>query len=1295
MRFYYLEASPIGKKTAMSLILLTLSLTSFCKGDLSFIYSRFENRVVYQGLEYDLEGYYTNSGDSTLNFLARYYLSVDSVLDSSDALLASETRSITANECIPINIQGVSIPDTLVPNDYYLLGIMDPNNELVEISEINNSFFSKVAVSERLEQDVDLIIQPLDTRYYLRKGSDTSSVYKLLNKGGESMIQKVKTEVYLSLDDSLDFDNDEKISDHNSFDFLLPGHETEVIWESQISDDNTEGEAYLFFVVNPDSTLHETDYSNNVTMVSLIIIDDTSEVSISNLKTTYVPKIGEEFRATGNLIQINNNDLLDVDFYLSLDTLIDDLDTLLDSEKIFRGNFSSDLTIPENIVAGQYFLLAHADPDSLVEEIDERNTFIVKLDIESFNAAEEDLYPKSWEIDNFEGMIYSDTRYSTSFRFVSVSESSEKIKDVSNGIFLSEDAVWDPSDSLLVETERISGISSNSKTSITEGGATLRFSLPASSVVGDYNLILVIDFKHDWDEIDEANNTMVIPFSLEKYEQNSQPDYALSCLNVADSVTNQSSIEYHLSNAGTASSAERIETKFFLSKDSIISVDDFLIRSDNSPNLLPLTTSSQTSFPRWSLNPSSGTWNLIAKADADNRAVESNETNNIIIKQIVVDGLEEGQGAELVFEDLNIDTSERIKPGSTISISTTIKNQGNLRTDSWFLASFYLSRDSAFDASDALSPIIPFFTPLSSGQSVERTNIDLQIPSDSTPGKYYLVAWLDSRQQSFELDKSNNFAIIPFEVESDVNTWNGTSWSTGQKPTPADSAVIAGNYYSSIEGTFASRALTVMSGDTLFLDAPGTHVLIEDTLLNNGTIDVSSGAGLVTRGGVSDGEYYFERITTFTKQQAKYSMIGSPIEQGNTSELGRIVYKYDETVPYDTTSGVEGLSRFIRIPEAGEAMTPGRGYFSAYTGTVMMKGKPNHGDIWYDLSHTNHSFLEADSSENNFEGFHVVANPYPAAINLRKFINGNAGNIMGTVWIWDDGGSNAGRRGNSDYLTINALGVSMGGSLRGGAWNSHIGSFQGFFVKADHTTSLGFADSMKVTGNNRSEAFFRTKSKYQTLKLNLSTDGKSQYETLIGFTADATAEVDDIYDAPLLNSGLKNQVFSSIDQVSYAIQAVGLDKPVVSVGVSLEKDGLYTLSLSDLNIDRTQTIYLTDHFTGERVVLNDSDFEFFGTEGVYKDRFTLQIGGNAALTDVQSLHSELQIFSADQTLFVKSEALTHLESIKIFRLTGQLVEELEQLDLPKHGYEHSVGLTGIYIVAVVSDDMVSIQKVKF
>ncbi len=542
----------------------------------------------------------------------------------------------------------------------------------------------------------------------------------------------------------------------------------------------------------------------------------------------------------------------------------------------------------------------------------------------------------------------------------------------------------------------------------------------------------------------------------------------------------------------------------------------------------------------------------------------------------------------------------------------------------------------------------------------------------------------DSISDAFELD-----------VDFLANIWNGTSWSVGQKPTSSDSAVIAGNYYSSVEGTFTSRALTVMSGDTLFLDAPGTHVLIEDTLSNSGTIEVSSGAGLVTRGGVSDGEYYFERITTFSKEQAKYSMIGSPIESGNTNELGTVVYKYDETVAYDTTSGVEGLNRFVLLPEAGESMTPGQGYFSAYTGTVMMKGKPNHGDISYDLSRTNHSFLEADSSENDFEGFHVVANPYPAAISLQKFINGNAGNIVETVWIWDDGGSNVGRRGNSDYLTINVLGVSMGGSSRGGAWNSHIGSFQGFFVKADHTTSLGFADSMKVVGNNRSEAFFRTKSAYQTLKLSLSKEGEHQYETLVGFTSDATAKVDDVYDAPLLNSGLKNQVFSSIDQVAYAIQAVGLDKPLVSVGVSLEKDGLYMLSLSNLNIDRSQTVYLTDHFTGEKVVLNDIGYEFLGTEGVYKERFTLQIGDKSALTDVQSLHSALQVFSADQTLFIRSEVLTHLESIKIFSLTGELVEELEQIDLPKHGYERQVGLTGIYIVAVVSDDMVRIQKVRF
>ncbi len=1232
----------------------------------------------------------------TGDFKVGVYFSQDNMLSVDDSLL---------NEFSIYNIavgQGTSralffsFPDTLEAGTYYVIIKADLNDKLNDVDLSNNIETLQVEVQRGTPADLTIASTSFNT-------STDSSFWRNelidvrvdLQNLGTAIVEDFYVGVYLSDDDLLSAD-DTLIDDVDIF--RVQSLATYRLYTSFLLPQEIDfGSYHLFFEVDSRHDIEEPDETNNVISVPIEVVEgvfpDIVVNSITPLKDTLVIGSFETIETEVENIGVSTTfRSFDVKLYISTDSLLNSGDRRLDVGSVWSlrpgetDDEDFDMYIPSGLEAGEYYLLVYADSDSDVIELNEGNNVAyhkiviterpmvdirvdsVYLEKEVYHASEQ--MKITVELTN----IYSESPTGSFYI----------------GSYLSTDSTLDETDVLLTG-QTVNSLSTFEKHTGVDFG-----DIETNTPAGDYYLIVYADYLEVLPELDTSNNFGIVPLEI---KASLPPDVVVDSIWYRYSENTYSpgdrfDLFYDVANLGSED-ADWFFSGIYLSTDSILDIDDVLLDEERTYGLSGFETETEFS---WSIQVPNdiefGDYYIIVDADNRDEAGESDENNNAAFISLIV--VPEPQPDILVSDMFTSD--DIVTMGSSLTISAYLTNIGNTHTNSGFFIRYYISNDSIFDdgdgflGSDYVSRLYP-------GDTSSEERLVWNVPDDSSAGVYYVLVVSDPNDYSDESNEENNVGYreiyLVDEIPDHLNLWNGVSWSKGQRPIPTDSAVIAGNYYSSVHGGFATGDLTVFGGDTLFLDAPGTHVVVEDTLVNDGTIEVKSGAGLVTKGGVSEGEYYFERVTTFNKRQAKYSMMGSPVEAGNTSDLGKIVYKYDETIKYDTTAGVEGVNRFIRVSNAGEVMTPGRGYFSAYTGTVMMKGKPNHGDITYDLSRTDHSLLEADDAEDDYEGFHVVANPYPAAISLHKFIDENADNIQGTIWVWDDGGSNSGRRGNSDYLTINALGVSLGGSTRRGAWNSHIGSFQGFFVKANHATALKFTDSMKVTGNNRSEAFFRTKSAYQTLKLGLSADGDHQYETLIGFTEDATDGVDERYDAPLINSGLKNQVFTSIHQVAYAIQAVGLDHPVVSVGVALEKDALYTLSLSELDIDRTQTVYLTDHFTGEKVVLTDGDYEFFGTEGVYKERFTLQIGDGGVVAGRASFNSELQVFSANQTLFVKSKSVTHLESIKVFNLKGELVEKFEQVELGESGWEHVLALDGIYIVAVVSDDAMKILKVRF
>lgn len=507
------------------------------------------------------------------------------------------------------------------------------------------------------------------------------------------------------------------------------------------------------------------------------------------------------------------------------------------------------------------------------------------------------------------------------------------------------------------------------------------------------------------------------------------------------------------------------------------------------------------------------------------------------------------------------------------------------------------------------------------------------------------------------VEVSDGMAIYRSEVTITITDqavekviWNGTAWNNIVGPTDSDEVVIEGDF----TGEFGCIDLQILSGVTLTVNG---ILRLNGDMYNYGELIVSSGSSLITHNyNIIEGDVTIIRNTRYA--DGKYSFVGSPVNQNASitgADLGSTVYRYDESV----TPDVQSLGRWKDA--SADEMIPGRGYAQAFQEVISFTGKPNDGAINY-------------TGTNVYGGWNLVSNPYPAAIDIDAFIDGNI-STTGAVYLWDDNGSNSGRGSDADYIVANKSGATdSNGPDNENRWNGHIGSVQGFFVQLIGVANLtAFTEAMRVEDNNADANFFRKNEKVKPLlRLNLtSTDGLFK-QALIGFNDEVADDViTSGYDAPVFNANADYGIYTFKVDNKLTIQTVTNHKEQISVGLNIGAVGSYHLSLQVENYDGS-LLYLQDNFTGEIVDLTKG-YDFISTSGQINDRFIL-----VSASTILSLNNERQkIYASDKTLYINPSKPS--AEYKITNLSGQVVmrklvegnTKIELIHLP----------TGIYLVS--------------
>lgn len=482
--------------------------------------------------------------------------------------------------------------------------------------------------------------------------------------------------------------------------------------------------------------------------------------------------------------------------------------------------------------------------------------------------------------------------------------------------------------------------------------------------------------------------------------------------------------------------------------------------------------------------------------------------------------------------------------------------------------------------------------------------------------------------QDDEAGGSNSGAVYVYEIGKLANAWIGgttgleddwataSNWSQGSVPTASDQVEIP-----------ITTNDPVITTDEEVLDL---------SIESGATLTVNSGASLAIYGTASvDGTYTVKRNAT---GNAGLSIVSSPISDAEIADLAAD-YAYD----FDGTS----------FGNASGSMNPGEGYFIGYDASspeISLTGTPNTGEITRAVT---------------VENFELIGNPYAAPISIAEFLTDNSSVIAGTVYFWNDGGSNvAGNRGG-DYVTANALGsVSSeepegvsdgvaGAQMSGAADVGVIPSFQGVFVEAVATNDVTFSQDMQaVSSGTNSDANFYRQAPTPTIKLSLSGEGFYD-ELLIGFIEDATPQRDLQYDARKLTSEVSKGFYSLIGEERFAIQGLPWG-PVPTI--QLESRGM--LGQGDLlvelnNLPITHSVQLLDTKNGEKHHLENGESINLDLEQLS----TFELHFIEGVLELEEVTTPLSVFGGMNGITVLYPSSKGQENVKIYTLDGRTIYE--------------------------------------
>jgi len=404
-----------------------------------------------------------------------------------------------------------------------------------------------------------------------------------------------------------------------------------------------------------------------------------------------------------------------------------------------------------------------------------------------------------------------------------------------------------------------------------------------------------------------------------------------------------------------------------------------------------------------------------------------------------------------------------------------------------------------------------------------------------------------------------------------------------------------------------------------------------------------------------------------------WQYVSSPVSNAKSDVfMGAALYSYNETKGSWTAH------------QSGESLEIGKGYdvyVKKENKVITFTGKMNTGTITRNITKTT----------SGGQGYNLVGNPYPAAINWDAATGWTKTNVSNAIYVWD-------MKTNNISTYVNKAGTNGGSNI--------IPATQAFFVLCTSTSggSIKMTDAVKVNDKPN----FREAANENIFRVKIS-NGSRFDETLIRFDENASFNFDNEYDAEKMYSFdvATPQIYSfSKENIDLAISTMNLTSAPVSVklGFMANAEGKFSLNFGFEKFDPNITVYLEDVVLNKIHDLKTGDYNFESTTGENNDRFIVHFvpvqvvnHENDTVNQTSSLSDEANsafcsIFANQKSILVKgNEDLGYFE-VKVFNMSGQEVvnsafegNQLNSIDMSS--------FSGCFVVKVIMGTQITTSKV--
>ncbi|NTW33314.1 MAG: T9SS type A sorting domain-containing protein [Bacteroidetes bacterium] len=495
-------------------------------------------------------------------------------------------------------------------------------------------------------------------------------------------------------------------------------------------------------------------------------------------------------------------------------------------------------------------------------------------------------------------------------------------------------------------------------------------------------------------------------------------------------------------------------------------------------------------------------------------------------------------------------------------------------------------------------------------------------------------------------------------IGSESNAWNTAgNWSGNTTPAATDNIGVykwnlgsAPLITSAIGSPATCNNLYINSGATLTINA-AKALTINGNYINNGILSIKStvlGDGsLLTNGAVSG-----TGTTKVARSIAsnKWHLVSSPVTSALSGVLNGLYLR-----PYLEGSDIFGAY----ITSTTDPLGVGQGYslWANSNAIPVFSGTPNNGSVGPILTPL------------TLNGYNLVGNPYPSAIDWNAASGWTKTNLAATIYVWNP---NIGQ-----YATYNgAIGTNDG--------SRYIAMGQGFFVQANSGGgSLTMNNNVRV---HNAIAFMKsdeTLADKINIKVSNSLNSYSD-ETIIALNDTASAGFDYDLDAnKFAGETTAPMLYTMKDDKNLAVSCLSSIDNIYNRDVYFKAgvSGTHTLIFTHTMVNNE--VYLLDEVTQE-IIYNGDVYNFEASPTDDLSRFMIV----STTTSVnEKSQSQLNAYAYHKTLYVKVEN-QYVNSVELYTLDGRKL--LENTNLIN---DISSLSAGIYLVKVKTDKDVLCKKI--